>query len=81
MQTLDEKIPLDEKGRREQKLVKDASVHIVTQFYGPNLYGHDGTIVTVDQRLPYPYAVKVHGVEGYGDAIRDFAWYEIEARS
>lgn len=78
---IDEREPLDERARRERRLIVHAPVRIVTQYYGPDVYGRDGTIVAVDQRLPYPYAVKVHNVPGYPDAIRDFAWYEIEACS
>ena len=70
---------ISERERRMALLVPNARVRVTTTFYGPDLHDHRGTLVAIDQRSLYPYAVQVQEVPGYPDgAIRSFAWYEID---
>ncbi|GCE32097.1 hypothetical protein KDA_75810 [Dictyobacter alpinus] len=69
----------DEKARRQAAFVPGRAVHVTSTYYGPDLFGHTGTVVSIDPHSLYPYNVAVENVPGFDrPVIRSFDWYEID---
>lgn len=77
MVVLDQANP-DEKTRRVTSLVVGAPVHIATIYYGTDLFGLPGVLVSLNPHDLYPYHVEIERVPGFDSpVVRCFAWYEL----